>query len=95
MGAYTDTDPYPTKTCDDPQPLEGINRPWGEKRSEMCITDAQIERSLSLRRDHHLQKGMDTIFYLLTPPGITVCLDGRWPQGSLLGLLRWQSRKRS
>ncbi len=45
MGAYTDTDPYPAKTCVDPHPLEGINYPWSEPDKITCITNAQIETS--------------------------------------------------
>jgi hypothetical protein len=77
QGAYTDTDPYPTVgKCTDPHPLEGINDPWEEPDAITCITSTQIEEELKLFViDHGLQKGMGTIFYLLTPPGVTVCLD--------------------
>ncbi len=78
MGAYTDTDPYPTSgKCSDPDPLEGTNYPWGEPAAITCITNAQIETELKLFiTDHQLPTGMGTIFYLLTPPGVTVCLNG-------------------
>jgi hypothetical protein len=83
MGAYTDTDPYPTKTCVDPHPLTGTNYPWGEPDEITCITNAQIETELKLFiADHHLPTGMGTIFYLLTPPGVTVCLNGGGPTGA-------------
>lgn len=77
QGAYTDTDPYPAVgTCTDPHPLEGTNYPWEEPDAITCITNAQIEEELELFiADHGLRKGMGTIFYLLTPPGVTVCLD--------------------
>jgi hypothetical protein len=77
MGAYTDTDPYPAVgNCTDPHPLEGTSYPWEEPDAITCITNAQIEEELKLFiADHGLQKGMGTIFYLLTPPGVTVCLD--------------------
>lgn len=77
MGAYTDTDPYPAVgNCIDPHPLEGTSFPWEEPDAITCITNAQIEEELKLFiADHGLQKGMGTIFYLLTPPGVTVCLD--------------------
>jgi hypothetical protein len=78
MGAYTDTDPYPVSgKCSDPHPLEGTNYPWGEPAAITCITNAQIETELTLFiADHKLPTGMGTIFYLLTPPGVTVCLNG-------------------
>jgi hypothetical protein len=77
QGAYTDTDPYPAVgNCTDPHPLEGTSYPWEEPDAITCITNAQIEEELKLFiADHSLQKGMGTIFYVLTPPGVTVCLD--------------------
>ncbi len=48
----------------------------------MCITNAQIETELeAFIADHKLPTGMGTIFYLLTPPGVTVCLDEGGPEG--------------
>jgi hypothetical protein len=83
MGAYTDTDPYPTiGKCTDPHPLEGKTYPEEEPAAITCITNAQIETELKLFiADHKLPTGMGTIFYLLTPPGVTVCLDGGGPTG--------------
>jgi hypothetical protein len=77
MGAYADTDPYPASgKCADPHPLEGTSYPWGKPDAITCITNAQIETELKLFiADHKLPTGMGTIFYLLTPPGVTVCLD--------------------
>jgi hypothetical protein len=76
MGAYTDTDPYPAKTCEDPHPLEGESYPHKEPDAITCLTNAQLETELKLFiADHKLPTGMGTIFYLLTPPGVTVCLD--------------------
>lgn len=76
-GAYTDTDPYPTPAgCEDPAPLEGPD-------AVTCVSDAQIQQELkSFIGDHKLQTGMNAIFYLLTPPGVTVCLDGGGVKGS-------------
>ncbi len=70
-GAYTDTDPYPESAgCVDPAPLVGADK-------ITCVTDAQIQTELkSFIAQHMLQTGMSTIFYVLTPPGVTVCLDG-------------------
>ncbi|HEV3318409.1 MAG TPA: hypothetical protein VG053_01585 [Solirubrobacteraceae bacterium] len=83
QGPYTDTDPYPTSgNCVDPNPLEGTNYPWGEPAAITCITNTQIEAELKLFiADHKLPTGMGTIFYLLTPPGVTVCLDKGGPEG--------------
>jgi hypothetical protein len=80
-GAYTDTDPYPTTgNCTDPHPLEVPDRigPENAKKEHtpVCVTDAQVRKELqTFIADHGLQKGMSSIFYLLTPPGVTVCLD--------------------
>jgi hypothetical protein len=68
FGAYTDTHKYPAAACVDPAPLS-----LGAKT---CLTDSQIQEELtSFIAQHSLQKGMGAIFYLLTPPGVTVCLD--------------------
>jgi hypothetical protein len=77
MGAYTDTDPYPTAgNCTDPHPLEGKSYPVKEPDAIACLTNAQVQNELkTFIADHGLPKGMGTIFYLLTPPGVTVCLD--------------------
>ncbi len=78
MGAYTDTDPYPTTgECKDPHALEGESYPKTEPDAIACLTSAQVQSELErFVVDHNLPKGMGTIFYLLTPPGVTVCLDG-------------------
>jgi len=82
-GAYTDTDPYPkVGNCSDPAPLTGESQPDKEPDAITCLTDAQIQEELKLFIvDHGLQKGMGTIFYLLTPPGVTVCLDAGGSSG--------------
>jgi hypothetical protein len=68
-GAYTDTNAYPTPGCTDPQPLEPGD-------AITCLTDKQIRTELSsFIAAHGLQTGMGSIFYLLTPPGVTVCVD--------------------
>jgi hypothetical protein len=81
-GAYTDTHPYPAANgCADPRRLEfGI--PFLEgTTTPVCVTAAQVqtelERFIKQREEEHdaLPKGMGTIFYLLTPPGVTVCLN--------------------
>jgi hypothetical protein len=67
-GAYTDTNPYPAKGCTEPKI---------EPDAVTCLTDTQIREQLQtfVTSQHALQKGMGTIFYLLTPPGVTVCAD--------------------
>jgi len=80
-GAYTDTDAYPSSGCADPQPMNprsliGPEVAPGE-HAPICLTDQQLQTELqTFIADHSLHKGMGTIFYLLTPPGVTVCLDG-------------------
>lgn len=83
-GAYTDTDPYPVgvSNCEDPRPLAvpdriGPETVKGSKvHTEVCLTDAQVRKELkAFIAAHSLQKGVGSIFYLLTPPGVTVCLD--------------------
>ena len=81
-GAYTDTHPYPaTNGCTDPRSLElGIPLLEGTT-TPVCVTAAQVqtelERFIKQREEEHnpLPKGMGSIFYLLTPPGVTVCLN--------------------
>jgi hypothetical protein len=69
-GAYTDTKRYPAAGCTDPHPM-------GVGDAVTCLTDKQIREELeSFITTHGLQKGMGMIYYVLTPPGVTVCLDG-------------------
>ena len=77
MGAYTDTDRYPSAKCTDPHPLEGLVTPSFKPAAITCLTDAQVQEELKLFIEDHnrLQAGMGTIYYVLTPPGVTVCLD--------------------
>ena len=68
-GAYTDTHAYPVAGCSAPVALEKYNR-------TTCLTDAQIRAELEgFVPSHGLPKGTGAIYYLLTPPGVTVCLD--------------------
>ncbi len=75
-GAYTDTEPYPVLgDCTDPHPLNPSDQ-------VTCLTDHEIQQQLEhFITTHSLQKGMGTIFYLLTPPGVTVCVDAGGPTG--------------
>lgn len=86
-GAYTDTHPYPeTGNCTDPHMFK-FGVPLLENNSEVCLTDVQVkaelERFIKQRDEEHhtLPKGMGTIYYLMTPPGVTVCLDEGGPGG--------------
>ena len=76
-GAYVDTNPYPqTEGCVDPHPFE-FGMPVLESQAPVCLTNKQLRTQLEtfIGEQHGLHKGMGSIFYLLTPPGVTVCLD--------------------
>jgi hypothetical protein len=76
MGAAQDSNPYPEKGCTDPNSLKGLVTPGFKPAAITCLTDAQIQAQLAFYiSQHELPKGMGTIFYVLTPPGVTVCLD--------------------
>jgi hypothetical protein len=85
QGAYTDTNGYPASVCKDPQPPQVADRIGpivAGKHTEVCLTDKQIQEELErFIPKHTLQKGMGTIFYLLTPPGVAVCLDAGGASG--------------
>jgi hypothetical protein len=76
-GAYTDVKDYPTtENCADPDKLAGYSDKEAEKDDVACITDAQIRTELqAFIAQNKLQTGMGTVFFLLTPPGVTVCAD--------------------
>ena len=77
MGASQDSNPYPPEVCTDPNPLKGRTYPERQPEAITCLTNAQIQEQLKLYiAAHQLPTGMGTIFYVLTPPGVTVCLDG-------------------
>jgi hypothetical protein len=69
-GAYTDTNRYPsTGNCTDPSPLHA-------GRAITCLTDKQMREQLeTFITQHDLPRGMGTVYYLLTPPGVAVCLN--------------------
>jgi PKD domain len=67
-GAYSDTAKYPAPVCTDPKPLL--------VGAAACLTDAQLREQLqSFIAGHALPTGMHTVYYLMTPPGVTVCVD--------------------
>jgi len=67
--SWSDLSPYPTTgNCTDPKALEA-----GEIT---CLTDAQLREHLeNFITAHGLPKGMGSIFYIVTPPGVTVCTN--------------------
>jgi hypothetical protein len=84
-GSYTDTDAYPTSSaCEDPHPLLLADRVQINKiPTAVCVTDKQIQEELKkfIAQHSKLTTGMGTIYYVLTPPGVAVCLDKGGPTG--------------
>ena len=79
-GSATDTTPYPSAGCTDPHPLKT------DKFSKIgpltCLTAAQIKTHLETYiAANKLPKGMSTVYYVLTPPGVAVCLDSGGKSG--------------
>lgn len=63
-GAYTDVSAYPASGCSDP------------KGKVICLTDAQIRTELKrFIESEHLPTGREILYYVLTPPAVTVCLE--------------------
>lgn len=77
-GAYTDTDIYPASGCTDPHPLLLADQLLINKvHVPVCLTDEQVRVELGrFLSSHGLPTGMSTIYYVLTPPGVAMCLDG-------------------
>jgi hypothetical protein len=70
-GGATDTNPYPASGCTDPRPFE-----FHAPLNQVCLTDTQLRAQLETYiAQHALPHGMGTIYYLMTPPGVAVCLD--------------------
>ena len=68
-GSKIDRDSYPSNGCTDPDPT--LNQNFA------CLTDEQLRTELrSFIAANSLPAGAGTIYYLLTPPGLTVCTDG-------------------
>jgi hypothetical protein len=79
-GAYTDTSPYPGAGCVDPAPLEEVK--VTKIHAIACLTDQQVQQHLqAFVTAHGLPAGLSTVYYLLTPPGVTVCLDAGGAKG--------------
>jgi hypothetical protein len=63
-GAYEDDAHYPPPLCTSP----GV--------ADTCLTNAQVQEQLeSFILAHGLPKGMGTIYYVLLPPSVTLCVD--------------------
>jgi hypothetical protein len=85
-GAYTDTHAYPTSGgCEDPDPFVEEDRIGPEvsgERTSVCLTSTQVANEVeAFVSAHGLPKGLGNVYYLLTPPGVTVCLDAGGPTG--------------
>ncbi len=67
-GAKVDTTTYPGDGCTDPD--HALNKNFA------CLTDEQLRTELkSYIAANKLATGLGTIYYLLTPPGVTICTD--------------------
>jgi hypothetical protein len=76
-GAYTDTSAYPSSGCIDPDMLNSEGHEGAKLDDVACLTDKQLREELrTFITKSKVKTGMGTIFYLLTPPGVTVCGDG-------------------
>lgn len=73
-GGAVDPDMYPANGCTDPD--EEINENFA------CFTAQQVQEELkNFIADNHLHAGLGTVFYLLTPPDVTICTDAGGPTG--------------
>jgi hypothetical protein len=80
LGDDDDLNPYPEPSgCSDPRPFETTSPSTSPlvQGLAVCLTDAQVRTQIeTVIAEHDLPKGMNTVYYLLTPPGVSVCLDG-------------------
>jgi len=75
-GTITDREPYPARRC--------TNSYWhwvsGQEvsyRLPRCLTVGQVQRELRRYTTvHHLPVGLDTEYFVITPPGVGDCTDG-------------------
>lgn len=73
-GAYTDTAPYPENGCVDPNTLPEYPDEVAHRDNIACLSDAQLQEALQgFIAANKLPTGMGTMYFLLTPPGVTVC----------------------
>jgi len=81
-GGYEDTSHYPTSGCTDPAPLPEEELETGRVPPTTCLTSKQLaEHVESYVKEHNLPTGMSNVYYVMTPPGITVCLDEGGAEG--------------
>jgi hypothetical protein len=81
-GSSEDTKPYPASGCTDPEPLPLKLIESGEVPPTRCLTNEQVEGALeSYIKTQGLPSGMNNVYFLMTPPGITICLDGGGASG--------------
>lgn len=67
-GAAVDRDMYPSDGCTDPDEANNENF--------ACFTAAQVREEVkNFVANNHLHAGLGTIFYVLTPPDVTICTD--------------------
>lgn len=67
-GAYTDTTPYPENG-----PPTGCEEPKGARH---CLSNGEIEKELKdFVQAHGLPTGTNVVYFVLTPPEVTVCTD--------------------
>jgi hypothetical protein len=84
-GAQTDTKPYPASGCTDPEPFQ--EEDWigplaAGKPTPLCLTSAQVAAEVERYVNANaLPKGLGYTYFLLTPPGATICLDAGGPAG--------------
>jgi hypothetical protein len=79
LGSYEDSNPYPEPSgCTDPLPFEATT-PQSSPLVQglaVCLSVTQVRAQLeAFIAQHSLPKGMNTVYYLLTPPGVAACLD--------------------
>jgi hypothetical protein len=75
-GAYSDVKPFPSNGCEDPDLAAGFPDEKAQYDNVACLTDAQLREELQeFIAKNGLHTGMGTIFFLLTPPGVTVCVE--------------------
>jgi len=79
-GAAVDEHAYPASGCTDPDPFELVDQiplEFGGTPTAVCLTSVQVAAELEAYvTSNHLPKGLGDVYYVLTPPGVTVCLDG-------------------
>ena len=79
LGSFEDSNAYPEPSgCTDPFPFEPTipqSSPLVQGLA-VCLSAAQVRSQLeTFIAQHSLPKGMGTVYYLLTPPGVAACLD--------------------